>query len=91
VKVSNSQGTYTWTGWGIPPARLGEAEMWTTLKFSTGIAFYALWVFGAGEALLRHQSEVVTETKQPIQVAPGATLKLSPLPGGLGAGLTVTF
>jgi hypothetical protein len=91
VTFADRRGTYVWRGSGIPQDRMAEASGWTTLKFASGITFYALWVLGAGDALLYHRPDVATETKEPIQVAPGARLELSPLPGGLGAGFTVAF
>jgi hypothetical protein len=79
----------------IPPSRRTERDVWTGLKYGTGIAFYALWALGSAEAIWHHQDEVVTERQVPIAPAPPrgptARLQLYPTNGGLGAGVTVTF
>lgn len=74
----------------IPPSRRGEFEAWRAIKLTTGIAFYALWAGGVGEAIFRHQSETVTETKQEPRL-PSARLEIFPTPGGLGAGVSIAF
>lgn len=97
--------SYTWTdrrGYNaftisvrqIPFARRTDRDVWSGIKYGTGIAFYALWAIGVGDAMWRHQDEVVTETKVPISPAtkgPSARFKLYPTPGGLGAGVTIRF
>ncbi len=79
----------------IPKDRRVDRDVWTGLKYGTGIAFYALWAIGAGEAIWNHQSEVVTERQvpitQPAPTAPTARLRVYPTPGGLGAGVTIGF
>jgi hypothetical protein len=78
----------------IPASRRTERDVWTGLKYGTGIAFYALWAIGTGDAIWRHQDEVVTETKEPVTPAtkvPTAHLNIYPTPGGLGAGVTIAF
>jgi tetratricopeptide (TPR) repeat protein len=75
----------------IPERRVGEKNVWTALKFSTGIAFYALWALGAGDAVWRHQDEVITEKREPIAKQPTARLRIFPTNGGLGAGVTIGF
>jgi len=78
----------------IPPERRNQYQVWTGIKYGTGIAFYALWAIGAGDAIWRHQEEVITEKKEPISPAPKpptARLNLYPTPGGLGAGVTIRF
>lgn len=78
----------------IPAARHTERDVWTGLKYGTGIAFYALWAIGAGDAIWHHQEDVVTEKKEPISPAPkppSARLNIYPTPGGLGAGVTIAF
>lgn len=75
----------------IPADRYTERDVWTGLKFGTGAAFYALWAAGIAEALFHHEDETVTETRVPATPAPSASLKIIPLPGGAGAGLTIRF
>ncbi len=61
----------------IPNARRTERDVWNGLKFSTGIAFYALWAAGVGEAIWNHQSESVTEQQVPLkELKPTARLRL---------------
>ena len=79
------------TSWGIPPVLMERYQIWTVLKYSTGIAFYALWAVGAGDALWHHTPEVVTETRKRLAEPPKTSLQLFPLPGGLGAGFTLVF
>lgn len=82
----------------IPKEREGDRDVWNALKYSTGIAFYALWALGAGDAIWRHKDEVITERREPVtptttvpSKAPGARLRIFPTNGGLGAGVTVSF
>lgn len=100
--------TYTWTdrltadGTGvfnvtvrqIPATRQTERDVWTGLKYGTGIAFYALWAIGVGDAIWHHQDEVVTEKKVPLvppPKPPAARFRIYPTNGGLGAGVTIGF
>lgn len=78
----------------IPASRHTERDVWTGLKYGTGIAFYALWAIGVGDAIWHHQDEVVTEKKVPISPppkAPTARFRIFPTNGGLGAGVTIGF
>jgi tetratricopeptide (TPR) repeat protein len=79
----------------IPKTRQGERDVWTGIKYSTGIAFYALWALGAGDAVWRHQDEVITEKREPVTptgtAAPTARFRIFPTNGGLGAGVTIGF
>lgn len=79
----------------IPQARVVERNVWSGIKYGTGIAFYALWGAGIAEAFAHHQDEVATERKVPIgppaPKGPTARLRLFPTSGGLGAGVSVTF
>ena len=78
----------------IPASRRTEASVWTGLKYGTGIAFYALWAIGVGDAIWHHQDSVTTETREPRVPAvkpPTAHFKIYPTPGGLGAGVTIGF
>lgn len=83
---------FTFSVRAIPPERRIQRDVWTGLKYGTGIAFYALWGVGAGEAIWNHQSEVITEREVPATPAPpSARLRIYPTPGGLGAGVTIGF
>ena len=78
----------------IPSSRYTERDVWTGIKYGTGIAFYALWAIGTGDAIWRHEDEVITETKVPVSPAtkvPSARFNIYPTPGGLGAGVTIGF
>ncbi len=78
----------------IPTSRHTERDVWTGIKYGTGIAFYALWAIGAGDAVWRHEDQVVTEKKEPLSPAPRAPtarFNIYPTPGGLGAGVTIGF
>ncbi|MFT3708296.1 MAG: hypothetical protein QM817_11640 [Archangium sp.] len=74
-----------------PASRIGERNVWTALKYSTGIAFYALWALGAGDAVWRHQDEVITEKREPVAKPQQAQLRIFPTNGGFGAGVTIGF
>lgn len=78
----------------IPASRHTERDVWTGLKYGTGIAFYALWAIGVGDAIWHHEGEVVTEKKVPINSGakvPSARLRIFPTNGGIGAGVTIGF
>ncbi|MBL9039178.1 MAG: hypothetical protein JNG84_11720 [Archangium sp.] len=83
----------------IPQNSVGQARVWTALKYGTGIAFYVLWALGIGEALWNHESTIVEEHREPFSPPPlpaakpgvGARLNIFPLPQGAGAGVTVSF
>jgi tetratricopeptide (TPR) repeat protein len=78
----------------IPAERAIERNVWTGLKYGTGIAFYALWALGVGDAIWRHEDQIVTEKKEPVSPnakVPTARLRIFPTPGGLGAGVTIGF
>jgi len=95
VKTANGPGTFTFTVRQLPEDRRTEYDVWTGLKYGTGIAFYALWAIGVGDALWRHQDEVTTEKKEPRVTPPApptARLRIYPTPGGgLGAGVSFGF
>jgi hypothetical protein len=78
----------------IRPERQNEFRVWSGIKYGTGIAFYAAYLAGVGDAIWHHQPEVVTETQQQVPSAPPkptVQLNLFPTTGGLGAGLTIGF
>ncbi len=92
--TADDSGVFSIKGRQIPPNRKTEHNVWTGLKYGTGIAFYALWAVGIGDAVWHHQDETITETKEPISPAtkvPTARFKIYPTPGGFGAGVTIGF
>jgi tetratricopeptide (TPR) repeat protein len=88
VLTSDGTGTYTVHYRHIPESAAGQAAVWNTLKLATGIAFYALWAFGIGDAIWHHTPEVITEHQEAV---PAAKISIAPTPGGLSAGLTLSF
>lgn len=93
-KTVDGTGVYEVKVRRIPESRYTERDVWTGIKYGTGIAFYALWAIGVGDALWRHQDQVVTEKKEPVTPAPAvptARLRIFPTNGGLGAGVTIGF
>ena len=92
--TADGKGNFSFTVRVFDPERKTERDVWTGIKYGTGIAFYALWAIGTGDAIWRHQDEVVTETKVPVTPAtkvPSARFNIYPTPGGLGAGVTIGF
>lgn len=93
-KTADGSGVYETTIRAVPASRRTERDVWTGIKYGTGIAFYALWAFGVGEALWHHRDEIVTERREPAvprAKGPTARLRLFPTGGGLGAGVTIGF
>ncbi len=94
LTTKDQNGVFSVTVRQIPESRHTERDVWTGLKYGTGIAFYALWAIGVGDAIWHHQEEVITEKKVPINSAPKAPtarLRIFPTNGGLGAGVTIGF
>jgi hypothetical protein len=94
LTVDSAGGVFELTVRQIPAERRTERDVWTGLKYGTGIAFYALWAIGVGDAIWHHEAEVVTEKKVPINPPPKqptARLRIFPTNGGLGAGVTIGF
>ena len=90
VLTADGSGIKRVTIRSIPPDRAVERDVWTGLQFGTGIAFYALWALGVGDAVWHHEAETVTETKRPLP-KPTARLRIFPTNGGVGAGVTIGF
>ncbi|MDP1828337.1 MAG: hypothetical protein Q8L48_34025 [Archangium sp.] len=87
-------GVFSFPARVFDPNRKTERDVWTGLKYGTGIAFYALWAIGAGDAVWRHQDEIITETREPVKPdskVPTAHFNIYPTQGGLGAGVTIGF
>lgn len=72
----------------LPQQSRAQAARWSAVKISSGIAFYALWALGIGDAIWHHQGETISE-HQEAPLAPKLTLSLTP--GGLGAGFSFSF
>lgn len=92
--TADGSGVFSFPARVFDPERKVDRDVWTGLKYGTGIAFYALWAIGAGDAVWRHQDEVVTETREPVNPAskvPTARFNIYPTQGGLGAGVTIGF
>jgi hypothetical protein len=92
--------TYTVKVRRIPAERATERDVWTAVKYASAGAFYVMWGVGIVDAIVHHQSEVVTETPILAPTAPTAapprtstrmTPFLFPTQGGLGGGLTLDF
>jgi hypothetical protein len=75
----------------IPAARRGEFETWSVIKYASGAAFYAACLAGIGDALWHHQAETVVAPRSESKTGPALNVGLTPLPGGLGAGMNVRF
>jgi hypothetical protein len=88
--TADGKGRDSITVRGIPAERRPQERVWSGLKYGSGIAFYALWALGIGEAIWHHQGEVVTE-KQITASKPTARVRIFSAPGGLGAALTIVF
>jgi tetratricopeptide (TPR) repeat protein len=79
-------GEYAITVYGIPSEREGEARTWRLVKAISAGGFYVLYGYGVIDALINHQSEVVTTrvedapppTSAPEASGPGLSRKLVP-------------
>lgn len=81
-------GSYRLEQRGIPTSAAGQRDAWRIVKYSTGAAFFATWAVGVVDAVLRHQGDKVSETRE----SPQPSLTLTPLPGGgVHAGMTLAF
>jgi hypothetical protein len=54
-------GKYAVTVRRIPIERQTERDVWTAVKYSTAAAFYLAWGIGIVDAIVHHQSQVVSE------------------------------
>lgn len=91
VLTADGSGTQVVKIRNIPRTRQTERDVWTGLKYGTGIAFYALWALGIGDAVWHHQDETITEKRESLPPPPTARLRIFPTNGGLGAGVTIGF
>lgn len=85
--VLTQTGKFTAKGRGIPVSRQAEAKAWNIVKWSTGIAFYVVWIAGVIDALLNHQDEVVSVTEKKAGLVTLLEGEGNPAnPGGVGVG-----
>ncbi len=92
-------GSYSFTEQGIPVARWRHANAWRIAKYSAGGGFWLTYAIGVVDALVHHKDQVVTRRvveplveptpATPTQERPKA--RLIPAPGGVGAGVSLTF
>lgn len=75
---------------GIPSSQAGARDAWRIVKWTTGGAFYLAYAAGVVDALVHHTGDQVKETREQPR-PPSARLNLTPIPGGLFAGISVTF
>ncbi|MDX2015461.1 MAG: hypothetical protein SFW67_35040 [Myxococcaceae bacterium] len=75
---------------GIPQSARAQRDAWNVVKFSTGGAFYATWVVGIVDAIVHHEGDKQTETRD--APAPPPRLSVTLLPGGgVFAGVNLSF
>lgn len=91
------QKTITLYQTGIPQNRIREHDAWQIVKYASGAAFYTVYGYGVVDALYHHEDEVVTTTTVPVpppspeKPRTDARPYLFPTPGGVGAGVRLTF
>ncbi len=90
-RLGTPDGKYRVTVRGIPVAKRSAADVWRTLKISTGIAFYVVWALGVVDALLHHTPESVSVGVEPARPratpSSSAPFEISPVLSPSGAGL----
>jgi len=75
---------------GIPPGSEQLRNNWRLVKWSTGGAFFLSYAIGVVDAIIHHTGDRVKETReQPQALRP--RFEITPLPGGLFAGMTLSF
>lgn len=75
---------------GIPAAARPQRDAWNIVKWTTGGAFYLAYALGVVDAVVHHTGDRVKETReQPQALRP--RLQITPLPGGVYAGVTLSF
>jgi hypothetical protein len=92
-------GSYSFTETGIPASRWRHANAWRITKYTAGGGFWLTYAIGVVDALVHHKDQVVTRTvvQPPVEPTPtpprqeGPKARLIPAPGGVGAGLSLTF
>lgn len=89
-RLTRTGDPFTFTARTLPEARRLDYQVWSTIKWITGLSFYGLWALGVGDSLWHHQGSTVSETREKLPT-PQARLHLYPVPHGLGAGLSLVF
>jgi hypothetical protein len=100
--VLTETGKATLTVRYIPTSRARQADTWRLLKIGSAAGFYTIYALGVADSLYHHDDQVVTTTIEERPAPPPSTprskesgssarLRIFPTPGGLGAGLALTF
>lgn len=88
--TNTAQGFYILKRRGIPSAAAPQRDAWNIVKWTTGGAFYLAYALGVVDAVVHHTGDRVKETReQPQALRP--RFEISPLPGGVYAGVTLSF
>ncbi|MDP3232643.1 MAG: hypothetical protein Q8S33_22050 [Myxococcales bacterium] len=88
--TNTASGFYTLVRRGIPATATAQRDSWNIVKWTTGGAFYLAYALGVVDALVHHTGDRVKETReQPQALRP--RFEISPLPGGVYAGVTLSF
>lgn len=78
-------GTFTRQLRGIPPSAQAERDRWNGVKWVSGGGFYLIYALGVIDALMHHTGDRVREGPAEPR------LSISPIPGGVTAGLQLSF
>lgn len=88
--TNTASGFYLLVRRGIPATATAQRDSWNVVKWTTGGAFYLAYAIGVVDALVHHTGDRVKETReQPQALRP--RFEISPLPGGVYAGVTLSF
>jgi hypothetical protein len=83
-------GFYTLERRGIPVSAQPQRDAWRVVKWTTGAAFFLSYALGVVDAVVHHTGDRVKETReQPQALRP--RFEITPLAGGLFAGMTLSF
>ncbi len=84
------KGFYELERRGILAAAQPQRDAWRVVKWTTGGAFFLAYALGVVDAVVHHTGDRVKETReQPQALRP--RFEISPLPGGVYAGMTLSF
>lgn len=90
----NPTNTFTAQVYGIPAGSQRAYTVWTVVKYAAGGAFYASWGASVAEAMLRDQprGDTPSNALAPEEHRVGIpVVSVLPLPGGVGAAVTLRF